>query len=266
MFGVILINCCQNNIGDSPLSNEQMLEIALYHNLHHFQSETEIELFKRNNIKSVSYVRYSQTNSKIDSLTFLEIDKNGRISSKTTNECTTVGCLLYTIRQIYNFHDGNIVRMDDYTFKRKYSNKIDYWMERDTSRLSKFDWEDYTYLKDTVVVESASQKWTLVKNPYGKVISKKLTFKMSNQFSLINYSYEQSKIIENLINDFMDEPLRYKYSVTDKNIVMYSVDNNDNSIRRKKYMFNAKGLLSNIYFFQNDILKSETIINYSQYY
>ncbi|NOX64894.1 MAG: hypothetical protein GXO85_03635 [Chlorobi bacterium] len=248
-----------------PINESEMLEIVLYNGLHHFQSKTEQNLFRKNKIKSVSFVKNILSTSEVDSLTFLEIDKNGRIKIKTTNECTTVGCLPYTIRQIYNFHNGEIVRMDDYVFKRKYSNKFGYWLEKDTSRLSKFDWEDYTYLKDTILVESASQKWTIVRNSSGKIISKKLTFNTGNQYSLVNYSYYKSKIIENSLSNFMEEPVRSEYSVTDFNIVTYLYDISNDVTRRKEYKFNAKGLLSNIYYFQNDSLKAETTINYSQY-
>ncbi|MEN8194826.1 MAG: hypothetical protein ABFS12_18540 [Bacteroidota bacterium] len=262
VFLFLTIIGCQSENEAPQIGNEGMLEIALYNKLHHFQSKTERNLFRENNIRSVSFVRHIVSESKVDSATFLKIDEKGRIISKTTNECTTVGCLPYTIRQDYEYDNDKIIRMDDFTFKKKYKNILSYWNENDTSKLSKFEWEDYSYKNDTTIVESATQRWIYTYDLQGRVMSKFTDIKMNEQYIKVNYSYEPVKIKQSLINDYMKSYHQTEYVISSPNTVTYTDNYNTDKVRKKLFIFNINGLLSNIKGYLNDTLMVDTKISY----
>ncbi len=253
---------CKDEIEKLPIDESEMLEIVLYNGLHHFQSKTEQKLLKENKIKSISFVKNILSTSVVDSLTFLEIDKSGRIKTKTTTECTTIGCLPYTIKQIYNFEDNRIKRMDDFVFKKKYNTQLDYWNENDTNHMSKFDWEDYTYKNDSIIVESATQYHYYELDSLNRIVSYKLDVKMNNQFSKINYNYFDTKIETSILNNFIKEPRITEFKIAQDNTVIYS-----NKIHKAKrvFSFNEMGLLNEIEDFKKDTLRSIIKINYLKY-
>ena len=125
----------------------------------------------------MAFIKEYVDSARIDSLTYLEFDSEGKLVQRTTDDVTSVGCLPKTIRQIFIYDKGKLKRVDNYTFKYKTNSMFEKWMEDDTLNLSKFDYEDYTYRGDTIIVESGYAIWKYVVDKDGNIIKRILKIK-----------------------------------------------------------------------------------------
>jgi hypothetical protein len=256
------LNSCTKEQKSIPINKQDILEIAFSHNFQHFQSALEQQLFAKYNIKSAAYITERISTNEIDSTTYLVFDKLGRIKSRTTTECTTIGCLPYRIRQEYIYNDNRISKINDYTFKYKYKDVSEYWMLRDTNELSKFDWEDYIYEKDTIRIESGSQAFEYVIDKNGNVISKKIRVKTNNQKSEVGYHHTGSKIVWVIKGYRPDKSSEVNYKLIDENKVLFTIKMTPQKIYSTEYIFADNGLLVEIINYENGNTESKTKVKY----
>lgn len=239
-----------------------MLEIAFYYGQHHFQSETEINLLKKHKIKSASVLIERISKNETDSVTYLSYNNKGQITSRVTTECTTVGCLPYIIRQEFVYDKDRIKQLNDYTFKYKYDSVIDYWSVTDTNKLLLFDWEDYTYDADTAWVESGAFTWKHLINEQGNVLRKLHGAKATNQNAISNYIYSDSSIVTKIKNTSHDSVFVHLLTVTDDNKILETIDFGEDRFFEREYIFDSRGLLSELLNYLNGELTSKTKIKY----
>ena len=265
LIALLLVNCTQNK-NSTSLSKREMINIIAGSRIPHLQSKEQKNLFKKQRIKSVSVIQETVSTGEVDSVTFLRYDKEGRIKSRTTSECTTIGCLPYITYQLYVYSKGKPKQMIDYTFKKKYKWVSSYWKTTDTNKLSKFDWEDYKYHNDSVTVTSATQIWNYIKNSEGQIIYDSLFIKIANQFRTIKYIYSDSNFVLLLNSNNVRANTEYgQYNFKDKNTIVYTSNINPNKILRVEYKFNNNGLLTEINSFENKMAKMKYFIYYSYY-
>lgn len=264
VFLSALLFGCVSEKDQVNLSKEEMLEMALMHDYPHLQSETARYLLKSNKIKSASFVNEIKSENKTDSITFLRFDKKGRLLSRKTTECTTVGCLPYTIRQVYVYKGNKLTQMQDFTFDYKYDHVKDYWMMRDTGKLSKFDWEDYKYSGDTVRVESGSQIWKYVVNSNNKIIYRSLEFKAAGQSTNSAFEYAKNKIEVKSNNGWTGSSFgtTYKMKGTNKLVVNHNLRNKS---FEQEYIFSDNGLITEINRIKDGKITRKTEVEYSYF-
>jgi hypothetical protein len=239
-----------------------MLEIAFYYDQHHFQSEAEISLLKKHKIKFASVLIERVLKNETDSVTFLNYNNKGQITSRVTTECATVGCLPYIIRQEFIYESDRIKQLNDYTFKYKYDSVIDYWSVNDTSKLLLFDWEDYTYEEDTVWVESGTFTWKHLVNNQGNVIKNLHEPKSTSQYANSDYIYSDSSIVTKIKNSSSDSEFIEQLKTTDYNKVLETIDYGKDKIFEREFIFDSRGLLSELLNYLNGELTSKTKIEY----
>ena len=254
---------CTNEKKTIPINKQDILEIVFSYHFQHFQSPLEQQLLKKFKIRSAAFVTERILKNEIDSTTYLLFDDVGHIKSRTTTECTTVGCLPYRIRQEYIYSNDKISKINDYTFKYKYKSVSEYWMLRDTNALSIFDWEDYAYNNDTIRIESGSQAFEYVIDKNGNVISKKLRAKTNDQTLEVKYHHTDSNIVWEIKNDLPDKSSEVNYKVTDNNKVLFTRKFTPQKIYSTEYIFNDKGLLLEIINYENGNIESKTKVIYS---
>ena len=158
-----------------------ILKNAVSFSIPEFQNNEEIELIKKHKVKSVSYIAQNISVNEIDSLTFVEYDIDGKILRRTTKENTTQGCLPSMMRQEFTYEVNRIKKVTDYTFKFVANSTLENWLLRDTTKLEMFDWEDYTYNGDTVIVESGFAIHTYFKDDKGNIIKRTTLAKTNKQ-------------------------------------------------------------------------------------
>jgi hypothetical protein len=246
----------------TQLNKQDILELAFSYHFQHFQSPLEQQLLVKYKIKAAAFVTERILKNEIDSTTYLLFDELGNIKSRTTTECTTVGCLPFRIRQEYIYNDNRISKIIDYTFKYKYKYVLDYWKLRDTNNLSIFDWEDYVYNNDTIKIESGSQAFEYVIDKNGNVISKKLRRKSNDQISEVKYHHKNSKIVWEIKNDLPDKSSEVNYTVNEDNKVLFTRKITKHKIYSIEYIFNDKGLLEEIINYENGNIESKTKVKY----
>jgi hypothetical protein len=255
---------CYSEKDQVNLTKDQMLDMALMHDYAHLQSETAMQLLKSNNVKSASFVKHIKSENKTDSVTFLKFDKKGRILSRTTTECTTVGCLPYTIRQVYLYEGNKPVQMQDFTFDYKYDHVKDYWTMSDTGKLTKFDWEDYTYYGDTVRVESGSQVWKYVVNSNNKIVYRRIEFKATGQTSSSEFEYAKNKIEVNSSNGWTGSEFGTTFKMKGANKLLVN-HNLRNKSFKQEYVFGNKGLIKEINRIKDGEITKQTKVSYSYF-
>jgi hypothetical protein len=256
---------CVSEKDQVNLTKEQMLDMALMHDYAHLQSETAMQLLKSNNVKSASFVNEIKSENKTDSVTFLKFDKKGRILSRTTTECTTVGCLPYTIRQVYLYEGNKPVQMQDFTFDYKYDHVKDYWTMSDTGKLTKFDWEDYTYYGDTIRVESGSQIWEYVVNSKNKLTYRRLRAKATGQSVNSHFEYGKNRIDLKILNERTGKTYKATYRTESSNTIILLKNYGENKVYKNKYIFGNNGLISGINHFKDGKVTKKTEVEYSYF-
>jgi hypothetical protein len=260
-----LLISCTNEQKSAAINKKDILEIAFSYHFQHFQSPLEQQLLLKYKIKSAAFVTERILKNEIDSTTYLFYDKEGRLKSRTTTECTTVGCLPYRIRQEYIYNGNRINRINDYTFKYKYKYVSYYWMLSDLNALSIFDWEDYIYKNDTIRIESGSQAFEYVVDKNENIISKKLRTKTNNQMVEVEYHHSNSNIVWEIKNDLPDKSSEVNYKVTDNNKVLFTRKITPQKIYSTEYIFNGEGLLAEILDYVNNNIESKTKVTYTIY-
>ncbi len=260
-FIVFLLLFCTQNNENLQLSDKEKLEIALYQSFPHFQSNAEIKLLKKYKIKTASFIKENLINNKIDSTTFLVFDNKGRILKRTTSECTTAGCLPYIIRQKFIYKNNKLLRMQNLSYKKKFKSVLPYWTLSDTNKLSKFDWEDYSYQPNIVRVESGPFIWKYQNNQHGNIVEILDSVKSTGQVSKTLIQYSDTSITLSIIHIPQDSALKITYKLQNEKVILN--DSSGNEKRQTKYVFNHNGLLEKKLFFINNKLISKTSITYS---
>lgn len=264
LISLVLSNCRKEVVSLNPYE-QSILENSIYSLIPQFQSSKETLILKHNNVMSMSFIKEYSENNEIDSLTYLRFDRDGKLIQRTTNQVTTVGCLPQTIVQIFRYEKDKIKKVENYTFRYKTNSEFEKWMEIDTSRLRMFDWEDYSYNGDTILVESGFAKWKFIKNKNGNLVSQLLNIKHSNEKSDISYISVPNGIKVQIKNN--DE----KSSL--KDLLEYEVENNKvkekpyvfDKIDRTENIFNDEGLLIGKIHYKNNKIIARTKITYYYY-
>jgi len=240
-----------------------ILKNAVSFSIPQFQNNEEIELIKTHKVKSISYISFDNDSTDIDSLTFIEYDLNGRILRRTTKENTTQGCLPYMMRQEFTYEDNRIKKVTDYTFKYVANSTLENWLLRDTTKLEMFDWEDYTYNGDTVIVESGFATHTYFNDDKGNIIKRTTLAKTNKQELTCFYEFEESAVIEKADRSGYEDSSIIEYLV-DKNSVLQKY-NNGNDVYLTELNFDDNGLLKSKTYFLNKEKEAHIIANYSYY-
>lgn len=240
-----------------------ILKNAVYYNIPEFQNDEEIELIKKYKVKSVSYIAHIASRNEIDSLTYVEYDIDGKILRRTTKENTTQGCLPYMMRQEFTYEGNRIKKVTDYTFKYVANSTLENWLLRDTTMLEMFDWEDYTYDGDTVIVESGFATHTYFSNAEGNIIKRTTLAKTNKQDFTCFYEFEESAVIEKVDRSGYEDSSIIEYQV-DKNSVLQKY-NNGNDVYLTELNFDDNGLLKSKTYFLNKEKEAHIIANYSYY-
>ena len=266
MFSIIilvLLSSCRKEIVSSSEYERTILSTTFLKSIPQLQSKTESELLKKHRIKSMSLVIQKTDSTELDSITFLEFDKTGRIIRRTTTENTTVGCLPYMLRQEFTYDQNKIKKVTNYTFRHMANSVLENWMTRDTSRLLMFDWEDYSYNNDTIFVESGFAVWKIIKDADGNIIKKTTSFKTNDQQAVFDYNYGPSSITMQMITSTYEKPILAKYEVSDNTVLLSGNKGEDEYIIEN--VFDEKGLLKSKIRYLNKEKTSVVVVTYSYY-
>ena len=241
------------------------MDNSIFNDISQLQSKSEIKTNRENRIRAMAFIKEYVDSAKIDSLTYLEFDREGKLAQRTTDDVTSVGCLPQTIRQIFIYDNGKLKRVDNYTFKYKTNSMFEKWMEDDTLNLNKFDYEDYTYRGDTIIVESGYAIWKYVVDKDGNIIKRILKIKNIDQIADADYNYTPYGVAIELKNTFPNpdwnrrSEQKYRIEIHNVNIT------NSLANTRTENIYNDKGLLIGINHYVNDELKARTRIVYFHY-
>jgi hypothetical protein len=256
---------CRKEVVSLDQYGQLILDNAIFNDISQLQSNAEIRINRENKVRAMAFIKEYVDTARIDSLTYLEFDREGKLVQRTTDEVTSVGCLPQTIRQIFNYAEGKLKRVDNYTFKYVINSMFEKWMENDSLKLYKFDYEDYTYSGDTIIVESGYGIWKFVQDENGNIIKRILTIKNIDQISDAEYNYTPYGVAMEIKNSFIDSTFNIasekRYRVEINNVSStHSLVN-----ARIENVYDDKGLLIGINHFMNDELKARTRIEYIHY-
>ncbi len=190
---ILLFAGCRKEIVKTPFEQE-ILQYSFSSNLAFLQPDIEQDLFKKHRIKSMSFITQRSDTSQLDSLTFVEFDEKGKRIRRTTKENVGVGCFPYTIKQFFIYSGDTLKRVNYYTFKYKTKSVLAQWMLKDTTKLNLFEWDDYSYVDDTIIIESGSSIRKFVKDNEGKLILRNTLMKANDQLARWKYSYINEEI------------------------------------------------------------------------
>ena len=149
--------------------------------------------------------------------------------------------------------------MKDFSYKKKYKTILQYWTLTDTNKLSKFDWEDYTYRQNSIRIESGPFIWIYKKNAKGNIIEVVDSIKTNNQTSISNFQYSDSSITILIQNSIQDSTFSIIYKIKNDKVI---INHGTNSTQ---FIFDSKGLLTEKLQYKNNKLLSKTKINYSYF-
>jgi hypothetical protein len=256
---------CRKEVVSLDQYGQLILDNAIFNDISQLQSNAEIRINRENKVRAMAFIKEYVDTARIDSLTYLEFDREGKLVQRTTDEVTSVGCLPQTIRQIFNYAEGKLKRVDNYTFKYVINSMFEKWMESDTLNLYKFDYEDYTYSGDTIIIESGYGIWKFVQDENGNIKKRILTIKNIDQISDAEYNYTPYGVAMEIKNSFIDSTFNIasekRYRVEINNVSStHSLVN-----ARIENVYDDKGLLIGINHFMNDELKARTRIEYIHY-
>ena len=253
---------CRKEVVSLDKYGQLILDNSIFNDISQLQSENEIKLNRENKIRAMAFIKEYVDTTRIDSLTYLEFDREGKLVQRTTDEVTSVGCLPQTIRQIFNYDKGKLKRVDNHTFKYVTNSMFEKWMEDDTLNLNKFDYEDYTYSGDTIIVESGYGIWKFVQDENGNIIKRILIIKNIDQISDADYSYTPFGLSIDLKTSFFDSTLNQK-GVQLYRVELNNVNRTDSVGKaRTENVYDDKGLLIGTNHYLNDELKAKTRIVY----
>ena len=257
-FGLLFISCRQEIVRLDQYG-QIILDNSVFSDIPQLQSNSEIENIKTNKIRAMDYIKEYVDSSKVDSLTYLEFSIDGRLIQRTTSDITTVGCLHKIIKQVFNYDGDRIKRVDNYVFKYVTNSVLEKWMERDTSNLKRFDWEDYSYNGDTITVESGFAICKFIKNKDGKLIKTYLKLKTNNQISDVDYNYTPYGLLLKIKANNVKGQIEYDVKIN----TVETLNSEANS--KTEDIYNDKGLLIAKKYFKNGKLVSKTKVDYFYY-
>jgi len=223
----------------------------------------EIELIKNNKVKSISYIVHNFSRNEVDSITFVEYDMDGKILRRTTKENFTQGCLPYIIRQEFIYEKDRIKKVNDYTFKYVAKSTLENWLHTDTTQLKLFDWEDYSYNGDTLVVESGFAIHTYVIDEKENILKRTIVTKTDKAKTEFEYNYDDEFISQKSHILGYENPIMTEY-IFDKNIVQEKF-NRDDKDYLIEYSFDESGLLQSKTLYQDKNKKVQVIVNFNYY-
>jgi len=259
---LILLSACHSDLVQKNYETNILKNVVSF-TIPQFQSNNELKIIKNNKVKSISFILYRDDKIAADSLTFVEYDIDGKIIRKTTTENTTQGCLPYMMRQEFSYSNNKIKRVTDYTFRYKANSILHNWTLRDTSKLNMFDWEDYTYSGDTIIVESGAAINTYIIDKNGDVIKRTILTKTDKKTSCWEYEFNDNSIIQKFDSPSYSDIIISKYLVSN-NLVDEGISRNNKNYTTI-YSFNEKGLLKSKTFYVNKEKQNKIIANYSYY-
>jgi len=259
----LLILSCDKKPQFIQPSIADLLSIAVSRNFIHIQTQSEIQYLKKNKVKAIAEIYHDEKEQRPDSATFHIYDKNGHLLSSTTSECSSMGCLPNDIRQVFVYSNDTIKVMNDYFFKYKQKSTLAYWQTIDTSRLRFVYDEHYTYKNDTIFVDEMPAIATYIKDKKGNVIQARLDIKTNNQYSVSNFTYTDSTIVQKAINlQGRKLDLNYYYNKERKSIIREFVDGNIET----EWLFDNNGLIKQIFFYDYDgKIKNKKSLHYYFY-
>ena len=269
-FFILLVLCsCSNERNPVTLNKHEILEVAFSHHFAHFQSNIEQKLFKKYGVKSVSFIIDGKAKNNIDSVEYLTYDKDGRIISRTTSECSTEGCLSYIIRQTFIYANNKIKQMNDYKFKDKHKSFLYYWMVNDSSELSKFDSDDYSYNDNIILIESGSLIWKFITDKNGNITYSYQYDKLTNNVVEVKYWHNNSDVIGQQKIGVTDPKFHFfdSLQVFNDNIVKLKllISLNPDKYSTFEYIFNSKGLLTEVINYEDGKFINRIKLTYTYY-
>ncbi len=259
----ILAAGCSNEVTSLDNYEKAILNNTFMRSIPQLQSPDGCSLFKENKIKTISYVVLKNDGSEVDSMTYVELDKDGKMIYRTTKDNVGLGCLPYMHRQKFFYDNDKIKKVLDFTFKYKSNSVIDKWMLKDTSQLNLFDWQDYSYIGDTTTVKTGFGIYKFVKASDGNFIKQTVLAKTNNQLNVFDYEYYGSTILAHLNAPTYDSPIDSKY-VVDENRVTVSF-RRDNDKFLKEYEYDSDGLIRSEKLYINGKIESITWVTYTYY-
>jgi hypothetical protein len=256
----ISIGCRKEVVSLNPYE-QSILESAVFTDISRLQSGKEKEILSKNKIKNMSFINEYTNSDKLDSLGFLELDQKGKIIRRTYYD----ECLEKMIRQAFSYNDETLLRADHYTYRYKTNSALERWMEKDTSHLIKFEWEDYTYNGDTITVESGATIWKYIMDENGN-IKKSQTIAKTNSHKIEDiYITTPQGIQLEIIQEFNGSPIKdhKQYIVSINKVIELSSLSSMHS--RKENIYDERGLLVAMNYYREDKLYSTTRVKYSYY-
>ena len=260
---LIFMNTLNNN-SSKEIGVKNIIQFALYDMLQDVYPKGLFQYFKDHNIKTVSFVAKDYEKNKVDSLAYLEINNDGKLITRTTKECTTIGCLPYMNRQEYFYSNNKINRIDVYVFRNNKQSALSEWLKPDTSEFYKFDWNTYSYEGDTIFVDTGIALYKYLTDHNDNIIFRVMHIKNSNQIVYTNISYTDSTIIFKDKFNFGDTTLIEYCKMKNNHIELWSLNNKDSELV-KEWIFNSTGLVNEIYNYRNGKIISKTKLSYTFY-
>ncbi|MFZ1292219.1 MAG: hypothetical protein WAR79_19145 [Melioribacteraceae bacterium] len=260
----ISLTNCSSNVVSTTNYDKTIIRNTVDLDIPQLQPDTEKKLFMDQKIKSMSFVIQKENEIKLDSITFLEFDFSGRLKYRTTLENTTQGCLPFMLRQEFIYDKNKIKKVIDHTFKYKTNSVLSQWLEKDTTRLRLFDWEDYSYIGDTIIVENGNSVQKFVKDVEGNIIRLINRMKTNNQIADSKYDYSGTMVINEIGNSLVEIKDIIKYYEESNNVVK-SFKISDDEFKEIN-VYDEKGLLQSINMYLNGKKVSTTKINYDYYF
>ncbi len=243
---------------------KNVIPFVLYDRLQDTYPPGLFEYFAGHKIKTISFVDEDIKTNKSDSLTYLELDRSGRITKRTTKECTTIGCLPYMNRHVYHYSNGKIKRIDVYVFKKNSQPVLAKWLTADTSALDKFDWNTYTYNADTTFVETGIADYKFVKNSKGEVVVRNMLIKSSKQTLSSNFNYTDSTIFCETKFNWPEGVMTEQYKYHDDRVELW-VNTDGTSKLASAWIIDPNGLISEIDNYRDGKVVSKIHLSYTFY-
>lgn len=260
---IISITSCQKEIVSLDNYSSTILDNAIMSTIPHLQSNKEIGLIEKHGIKSMSFIKQKVNSTELDSLTYIEFDRKGRMVRRTTKENTSIGCFANIYRQEYIYDDNRLKKVNIYTFKYKNNSVLENWLETDTSRLLLFDWENYTYDGDTTIVESGYATWKYIKDKNNSIIQQLIFVKTNNQITSFNYTPTGIGFKREFYDTVYDETHITDYTLENNRVRSNFWDGSSEFITED--VFDERGLLVARNYFTNKKLSAKITTSYGYF-
>lgn len=252
---------CRKEVVSLNSYEQSILESAVFTDISRLQSEKEKEILTKNKIKNIISIKEYTDRNITDSLGFVEIDQKGKIIRRTYYD----ECLEKMVRQAFGYNNETLLTVNHYTYRYKTNSVLERWMEKDTSHLIKFEWEDYTYNGDTITVESGATIWKYIMDENGN-IKKSQTIAKTNSHKIEDiYITTPQGIQLEIIQEFNGSPIKdhKQYIVSINKVIELSSLSSMHS--RKENIYDERGLLVAMNYYREDKLYSTTRVKYSYY-